>query len=173
MRRKHGPRAALAALAIAATALVGVTAVVATASPPDDLQAAKAATARYHSIHQALAAGYLPPPPGACVAHPTLGGMGYHFENPTLMEDNRLDPAQPEMLVYERKKNGKFRLIALEYYVEADQVTSTPVLFGQAFDGPMPAHHPGMETHYDLHVWLWKDNPSGLFAMWNPEVTCP
>ena len=37
----------------------------------------------------------------------------------------------------------------------------------------MPAHHPGQETHYDLHVWLWKHNPSGLFAEWNPSVTCP
>ncbi len=47
------------------------------------------------------------------------------------------------------------------------------MLFGQTFQGPMRAHHPGMEKHYDLHVWLWKENPEGLFAEWNPDVTCP
>jgi hypothetical protein len=41
------------------------------------------------------------------------------------------------------------------------------------FQGPMPAHHPGMTTHYDLHVWLWKHNPTGMFAEWNPNVRCP
>ncbi len=143
------------------------------ASEKNDLRAAKSATARYHSAGQALDAGYVAPPPDACVAHPTLGGMGYHFENPALMEDVALDPEQPEILVYERKPNGRFKLIALEYYVEADQTTTAPVLFGQRFDGPMPAHHPGMEEHYDLHVWLWKDNPSGMFSAWNPNVVCP
>jgi hypothetical protein len=23
-----------------------------------------------------------------------------------------------------------------------------------------------------LHVWIWEPNPSGLFADWNPSVTC-
>ena len=27
--------------------------------------------------------------------------------------------------------------------------------------------------HYDLHVWLWKKNPAGLFAPTNPDVRCP
>ena len=27
--------------------------------------------------------------------------------------------------------------------------------------------------HYDLHVWLWKGSPSGIFSMWNPSVSCP
>jgi hypothetical protein len=25
---------------------------------------------------------------------------------------------------------------------------------------------------WGLHVWIWKENPSGLFAPWNPRVTC-
>jgi hypothetical protein len=29
-----------------------------------------------------------------------------------------------------------------------------------------------MPIHYDLHVWLWKHNPSGLFAPFNPEASC-
>ncbi len=144
---------------------------VAAADPNDDLQAARAASARYHSINQALEDGYVAPP--ACTSHPTLGAMGYHFENHSLMEDDVLDVTQPEILIYERKENGRFSLVAIEFYIEADQTTTRPALFGQAFDGPMPAHHPGMEQHYDLHVWLWKENPRGLFSAWNPDVVCP
>lgn len=25
----------------------------------------------------------------------------------------------------------------------------------------------------DLHAWIWKHNPSGTFAEWNPNVRCP
>ncbi len=25
---------------------------------------------------------------------------------------------------------------------------------------------------YELHLWLWKTNPNGLFADWNPRVSC-
>jgi hypothetical protein len=34
-------------------------------------------------------------------------------------------------------------------------------------------HEPGMPVHYDLHAWIWKRNPAGTFAMWNPRVECP
>lgn len=85
-----------------------------------ELQQAKAAAARFHSLKQAEAAGYLAPPPGACISSP-LGAMGYHFENPDLMQDNVLDPRRPEVLLYERKRNGRFRLIGVEYFMEADR----------------------------------------------------
>lgn len=166
----------LAALVLALGVLAGNG--VSGAKKPDKqgkrlLHKVKAATAKYHSVNRALAAGYVAPPvPAGCVESP-MGAMGYHFENPALMQDSVLNPRRPEILLYERKRNGKFRLIGVEYYMEADRTATTPVLFGQAFQGPMPAHHPGMETHYDLHVWLWKKNPSGLFAEWNPRVSCP
>lgn len=51
-------------------------------------------------------------------------------------------------------------------------VTTQPSLFGRAFDGPMPGHNPQMPWHYELHVWAWQGNPSGLFASWNPNVSC-
>lgn len=136
------------------------------------VQQAKAATARLHSLEQAKKAGYLAPRPGDCVASP-LGAMGYHFENHALMRDGILDVRRPEVLLYERTSDGKFKLTGVEYFIEADQTTSAPILFGQTFDGPMGGHHPGMEEHYDLHAWLWKDNPRGTFAQWNPTVSCP
>ncbi|MEH0423926.1 hypothetical protein [Streptomyces sp. B21-083] len=70
------------------------------------------------------------------------------------------------------------RLVGAEWIVvDKDQNLATdddrPSLFGVPFDGPMLGHEPGMPIHYDLHVWLWKKNPSGMFARWNPTVTCP
>ena len=40
------------------------------------------------------------------------------------------------------------------------------------FCGPMPGHGTDMPEHYDLHVWLYEVNPSGMYAAWNPAVTC-
>ncbi len=168
MRKVSAASIAALALVLVGTALPAV----AEASPRNAVKALRAATARYHSVRQALRAGYSPGPMPVCVSSP-LGGMGYHFENQALMTDSVLDPRRPEMLTYERKANGKFRLIGVEYYVEADRVSESPALFGHTFQGPMPAHHPGMETHYDLHVWLWKHNPAGIFSPTNPALKCP
>lgn len=57
----------------------------------------------------------------------------------------------------------------------ATGVKERPRLFGQPFDGPMEGHEPLMPRelhHYDLHVWLFKENPAGLFAATNPSVGC-
>jgi hypothetical protein len=158
---------------------------------PREVSLAKAAAERYRSVERALADGYRAPPPtptepfGHCASSPPEprppgvpgGGMGIHYEHPTRMRDNRLDIRKPEILNYELV-NGRLRLVALEYFTnDADQNLMTasdrPRLFGRRFDGPMPGHHPGMGVHYDLHVWLWKANPNGMFAIWNPRVTCP
>ena len=167
----------LATLALAG--LVGVLAAVTTApaASPDELQAAKAATARYHSFEQALAAGYrIEGEP--CVAEPGLGAMGIHAVNPALVMDPAIDPLQPEILLYLPKANGQLQLVGVEYFkVDADQNLATdsdrPSVFGQPFDGPMPGHNPTMPIHYDRHVWLWADNPAGLFAPFNPSLSCP
>lgn len=166
-----------AALALAAlvVALVGI--VTAAASPPDELQAVKAATARYHSFAQAQADGYtIAGEP--CVAAPGLGAMGIHAVNPALIADPAINPTQPEILLYLPKANGRLELIGVEYLkVDADQNLATdadrPSVFGQPFDGPMPGHTPTMPIHYDLHVWFWADNPAGMFARFNPSLSCP
>jgi len=48
-----------------------------------------------------------------------------------------------------------------------------PSLFGEPFDGPMEGHVPGQAVHYDLHAWVWKHNPAGELAHFNPDVNCP
>lgn len=164
--------AGLVALALAAggAALTGG----ASATPPDLLQAAKAAGAKFHSIEQAERAGYELASP--CVESPA-GGMGFHYGNPELMADDAIDPLRPEILVYAAKPNGRPELVAIEYWkrdADGSRLTSgdRPSVLGQAFDGPMPGHSPVMPVHYDLHVWLYEANASGMFAPFNPAIDC-
>ncbi len=124
----------------------------------------------------AIRAGYLPTE--TCVELPGVGGMGYHYVNPAFASDDIIDPVKPEILVFVPGEDGELRLGAAEYFkADADQdVTTTtdrPTLFGHEFEGPMLGHEPGMPIHYDLHVWLYKNNPAGQLAVWNPRVHCP
>jgi hypothetical protein len=141
----------------------------------DPLREVRRATRAYKDVKAAEAAGYVPA--GPCVEDPKYGGMGVHYENLALIEDGELDPLRPEFLVYQPAKNGKLRLGAVEYFqVDGDQDLATdddrPWLFDVPFDGPMLGHNPAMPIHYDLHVWLYRHNPAGIFAMWNPRVSC-
>ena len=133
------------------------------------------ATERSRDVEAAKAAGYVPTED--CVADPKLGGMGYHYVNPKLIGDAKVDPTLPEILVFQRDASGKLRLGGLEWFVaDADQNLATdgdrPTLMGHPFDGPMDGHAPGMPKHYDLHTWIYKHNPSGELAPWNPNVKC-
>lgn len=133
------------------------------------------ATAKYWDVNAAIADGYLPT--DECAELPGVGGMGYHYVNPALLGDGRIDPTLPEVLLYEDAPNGKRRLIGVEYMVvDADQDLSTdadrPTMLGHPLEGPMPGHEPGMPVHYDLHAWVYKYNPAGNLATWNPRVTC-
>ena len=134
------------------------------------------ATAAYRDSAAAIAAGYLPT--DVCVELPGVGGMGYHYVHPQHIGDTNIDPTMPEVLVYAPDRNGRPRLAAIEYLrADADGDVATdedrPTLFGEPFEGPMEGHEPGMPVHYDLHAWVWKNNPAGELAAWNPAVDCP
>jgi hypothetical protein len=135
----------------------------------------RAATKHFRDVDRALAAGYAPV--GECTADPEQGGMGVHYANMGLVMDGIIDPTIPEILVYEPQEHGKPELVAIEYMqVDDDQVLETahdrPTMFGEPFDGPMLGHGPGQPIHYDLHAWVWKHNPAGDVAQYNPRVTC-
>jgi hypothetical protein len=145
------------------------------ASSPSGDRAVKAATARYHSVDQAVRDGYSGEGE-PCVSSPG-GAMGFHYVNKALIGDPAIDPAKPEILLYAPDKNGRLVLVGVEYLaIDGDQDLNTdgdrPSLFGQPFDGPMPGHAPGMPVHYDLHAWVWSDNPSGEYAPFNPTLSC-
>jgi hypothetical protein len=147
--------------------------------PPETpalLREVRDATRAYRDVEAAEEAGYVAASP--CEDDPKYGGMGIHYAHPGLVADGVLDPLRPEILVYQPTASGRLRLGAVEYFqVDADQDLATdpdrPSLFGMPFDGPMLGHSLQMPIHYDLHVWLYRHNPAGLFAMWNPRVHCP
>jgi hypothetical protein len=126
--------------------------------------------AKYRDVNKALADGYIPV--SGCEAAPGLGGMGIHYLNPALAADLVNDPYKPELLLYAPNSTGGLDLLGPEYF-QAEAGQARPAVVGQPFDGPMPGHNPQMPTHYDLHVWLFKYNPAGLFAPFNSRVKCP
>ena len=133
------------------------------------LAAVRQATAKYHDVAVAEADGYVPV--SACEALPGQGAMGIHYLHPGLAQDLTSDAARPEALLYMPNEEGKLKLVGVEYF-HADAGQGRPSMLGQPFDGPMPGHTRQMPTHYDLHVWLWANNPAGTFAAWNPALSC-
>jgi hypothetical protein len=131
------------------------------------------ATAQFKDVHKAEAAGYALL--HGCVSGPQEGAMGIHFANGGLVADNALDALHPEALLYE-PKDGTLQLVAVEYIVIADAWNANhqapPVLRGQLFNYVGAPNRYGLPAFYELHVWAWKSNPAGVFADWNPNVSC-
>ena len=138
------------------------------------------ATARFHDLDKAKAAGYavvVADRFGAtCIAEPGEGAMGVHYLNPALLDD-QVDAAHPEALVYGPGPNGKLRLVALEYLAFQGPWDAThsdpPSLLGQEFMLTEAPNRYDIPAFYALHLWIWSPNPSGLFQPWNPRVSCP
>lgn len=124
------------------------------------------ATAPFHTLQNAIDAGWSEDLTG-CLALPGVGGMGHHYVNWDIFFDGEVDALQPELLVYAPSASGQLKLAAVEYLV-FDSALSGPVpeLFGQTFH-----YNPNIDA-WVLHVWLWRGNPDGLFADWNPRVSC-
>lgn len=154
-----------------------------TADLQRQLAQVRAATAKFHDVDAAVAAGYqLGWVNGSgtrivagCVSHPAgAGAMGYHYFNAELMRDDSTDALRPEVLVYAPTDEGGRELVAVEWVVRGPQ--SNP---------PGPSRVPsvlGMDMHvlapppgpafYLMHAWVWAPNPDGMFADWNPRVSC-
>jgi hypothetical protein len=114
---------------------------------------------------------------GSCVTGPERGAMGVHFAKGDLIEDGVLDASTPELLVYE-PRDGRMRLVAVEFIVLADQWNAAhadgapPVLMGQHFQFVGAPNRYRLPAFYELHVWAWRDNSFGTFVDWNPDVSC-
>jgi hypothetical protein len=165
------------------------------------LKQVREATSRYQDVKVALADGYKPDPSGMCVAATMEGrpaeegAMGVHYIRPDLLgitappnprvngTSTHTDFLQPAILIYEPQADGSSQLVAVENLVfikswEAAGHTAPPTFQGHSFnkmqDDPATeldeAH--GFEPHYDLHVWLYRENPKGMFAQFNPAVKC-
>jgi hypothetical protein len=140
----------------------------------------RAGTAQFHDQVSAeelevrlAAAGY--GPLHTCTDHEGgLGAMGQHYVNGALLGDATFDLSRPEVLVYEPTPNGNMRLVAVEF-VELVQFwpgSSPPELFGRQLALVPEPNRYGVPAFYQIHVWLWRNNPSGTFSDWNPNVSC-
>jgi hypothetical protein len=175
--RSQSTRALIAALAL--VLVLGGT-VSASSGGQAELAAIRQATAKFHDVEAARAAGYeLGWVNGSgvriitgCVAHPTAGAMGYHYFNQELVDDLVVDVLKPEALVYEPGPDGQLRLVAVEYVVPGPNsnppgVSEPPSVLGMEMHILVPA-----VGFYLMHAWLWRPNPAGMFSDWNPEVSC-
>jgi hypothetical protein len=132
------------------------------------------ATERFRDVEIATAEGYALM--FGCVSGPDAGAMGLHFVNGALVGDSEVDAAHPEIVIYEPLPNRRLRLIGADYLVLADAWNAThanpPELMGQLFHLFESPNRFGLPAFYTLHVWAWKDNPSGTFVNWHPDVSC-
>jgi len=159
----------LTRFAISALALVALSTSGAQASNGDDesaLAGVRHATAAFHDLDKAVAANYNPLLP--CFDLPGVGGMGQHYVD-TLRLDATIEANRPEALVYE-VDGSRLKLVAVEYIVpwSAWVAASPPRLYGRSF-----FNNTKLQL-WALHAWIWRPNPSGMFANYNPKVKlCP
>jgi hypothetical protein len=156
-------------LAIAGVAMTLLTIPEAQASNGDDelaVAGVRQATDSFHYLDKATAAQYAPLL--ACFDLPGVGGMGQHYAD-TSRFDATIEANRPEALVYEVDQN-RLQLVAVEYIVPWSSWVSSdpPRLFGHDFTSVTSLQI------WALHAWIWRPNPLGMFANYNPRVSlCP
>lgn len=170
-----------------------------TAEP--SLAAVRKATERFRDVRVALAEGYIRDPGNVCdnaemMGRPAeLGAMGIHFFRPDMLgitappspkvngTGTHTDFNKPSILIYEPQQDGSLALVAVENLVfikaweKAGNIAPPSyqgVPWDRMEDNPATAIDEAhmFEPHYDRHVWLYRDNPKGIFAQFNPNVSC-
>ena len=144
----------------------------AAASDPGAVAASRSAAEAYYDIEAARTAGY--EPLFDCTDHGADGAMGQHYINPTFAGDGQLVVDQPDVLMYEPQPDGSMHLVALEYIVFQAQWAgeAPPTFLGRPLQLKSAVGTHPVDPFYELHVWHWRTNPSGLTADYNPGVTC-
>jgi hypothetical protein len=159
------------------------------------------ATERFRDVKVALAEGYIRDPNNMCetaemMGRPAaLGAMGIHYFRPDRLgitappsprvngNGTHTDFRTPSILIYEPKADGSLELVAVENLVFAEAWraaghTERPTFHGVPYDSmaddpttPIDEAH-NFEPHFDRHVWIYRDNPNGVFTPLNPAVSC-
>jgi len=159
------------------------------------------ATERFKDVNVALAEGYIRDPFDLCDTaammgrDPSLGAMGIHYFRPDLLGitappsprvngvGTHTDFLKPAILIYEPEADGSLELVAVENLVfaaawRAAGHTEPPTFYGVPYDYMIedpntPTDEAHMfEPHFDRHVWIYRENPNGVFTPFNPAVTC-
>lgn len=161
----------------------------------------RAATERFKDVKIALAEGYARDPMNECATSTgmgkpaALGGMGIHYAKRELLgisappnprvsgTGTHTDFLRPAILIYEPQQDGSLQLVAVENLVfesawkaagKLDRPSFHGVPYDRMADDPSTAIDEAhmFVPHYDRHVWVHRENPNGLFAQFNPAVTC-
>lgn len=164
-----------------------------------DLDALRVAMEKYKDVNVALAEGYIRDPADHCVSAESeglpaaWGSMGIHYIHPQRLGitgtaprvngvGTHTDWMSPSILIYEPQADGTLALVAIENLVWQKAWKATgqphPRVNGRAWDAMADdpataadeAH--GFEPHFDQHIWLFRDNPSGALMPFNPDVSC-
>jgi len=161
----------------------------------------RSATERFQDVKVALAEGYIRDPADMCETADMMGrpasdgAMGVHYFRPDLLgittppnprvdgNGTYTDFRAPAILIYEPQADGSMQLVAVENLVfkkawAAAGNAAPPTFHGVAYDDmqddpattPDEAHN--FEPHYDRHVWVYRENPAGVFKPLNPAVSC-
>lgn len=142
----------------------------------DLLQVIRENTAKYQDVAVAEADGYQLL--FGCVSGPDSGAMGLHFVNLNLVASGVIDAKRPQIIIYEPLPNGKLKLIGADFLVlaadwdKAHPGQGAPQLMGQLFHFFDAPNRFGLPPFYTLHVWAWKENPTGAFVNWHANVSC-
>ena len=172
-----------------------------TADSEPTLSEVRQLTERFRDVKVALAEGYIRDPSNMCetaemMGRPaTLGAMGIHYFRPDLLgitappsprvngNGTHTDFRKPSILIYEPEADGSLELVAVENLVFADAWraaghTDRPMFHGVPYDSmaddpatPIDEAH-NFEPHFDRHVWIYRENPNGVFTPLNPAVSC-
>ena len=167
-------------------------------SAEPSLETIRVMTERFADVNVALAEGYVPDVQcvDATIAGLPVedGAMGVHYLRMDLLKIEEQEPRvsgfarntdflQPSILLYEPQADGSMELVGLENVVfevawDADGRTEPPAFHGIPYtymaDDSTTAHDEahGFAPHFERHVWLYRENPRGQFAEFNPNVTC-
>jgi hypothetical protein len=194
-------KTAIAFAAASASSFVMAIPLAAQPTAEPSLERVRAATERFRDVKVAVAEGYIRDPMNICdtadmMGRPAkLGAMGIHYFRPDLLgvtappsprvdgTGTHTDFLKPGILIYEPQPDGSLQLVAIENLVfqkswHAAGNAKPPSFHGVEYDNMKDdpatkideAHM--FEPHYDRHVWLYRRNPNGMFAQFNPDVSC-
>ena len=171
------------------------------AAGESDFAAMRAATTRFQDVTVAIAEGYVRDPMTMCDRAQVMGwslgtgAAGVHYFRPDLVRleapparsakgsASHTDALKPGILVYEQRQDGSLELVAVENLTvkwawRESARSEPPKLHGAAFE-PMrdnPAtkidEAQMFEPRYNRQVWIFRDNPRGLFMPYDPNGNC-
>jgi hypothetical protein len=165
------------------------------------LEEVRKLTERFKDVKVALAEGYIRDPGNHCetatmMGRPAaLGAMGIHYFRPDLLgitappspkvdgNGTHTDFRKPSILIYEPQADASLQLVAVENLVFAASWRAAgnakpPTFHGVPWDSMVDDPKTELDEahmfapHFDRHVWIYRDNPSGVFAQFNPKVSC-